>query len=252
MKEKFVLGIVPPHEHLVEAFDPPASLRHNNAFMMRSYDMDMLEFANSDKSSPIKASEFLWLVTQVVSAITHLHAHNVAHMDLKPDNFLLDLKTMTVRVSDLGMAKFTHTADGKHEIGGYGVTGSLMYIAPEVYTSNAMAEYDAKKADVFSLGITMFALLFNRGLWTKPSRKSYSFDMWVTKKIFCWYPLEDARAVELAPIIDLIKLMVKIDPTERPDMAEVETRMKALSVKMATRGKTKLDEIRPACETTLL
>lgn len=91
-----------------------------------------------------------YYLKKLVSALSHLHAHGVAHRDIKPDNILLDSK-FNLKLADFGMAGVKETEDQlfSEKIG----TGQ--YLAPEV---NGKNEYDGFKADIYSTGVTLFTM----------------------------------------------------------------------------------------------
>jgi len=65
---------------------------------------------------------------QIASAVSHIHASNVVHRDLKPDNVLLTSTgdDAEVKIIDFGLSqtyRFNHMNS---------VVGSPSYIAPEV------------------------------------------------------------------------------------------------------------------------
>ncbi|OHT01562.1 CAMK family protein kinase [Tritrichomonas foetus] len=86
---------------------------------------------------------------QIIFAIEYLHNHGICHRDLKPENILLD-KSMRIKIADFGFARWV-----KSEL----LTdpcGSPHYAAPEVLSGKP---YDGKAADVWSVGIILFALV---------------------------------------------------------------------------------------------
>ncbi|WP_165224811.1 serine/threonine-protein kinase [Aquisphaera insulae] len=101
---------------------------------------------------------------QVASALAHAHARGILHRDIKPSNLLLDTEGV-VWVSDFGLAKvdddeLTRTGD---------ILGTLRYMAPERFRGRGDA-----RADVYSLGLTLYELLVLRPAFDSPDRVALS------------------------------------------------------------------------------
>ncbi len=100
---------------------------------------------------PIDVEESIRIMQQVSSAITHAHANELVHRDIKPQNILMD-KNGQVKVTDFGIAvalsatSLTRTNS---------ILGSVHYLSPE----QARGGIATKKSDIYSLGIVFFELL---------------------------------------------------------------------------------------------
>ena len=90
------------------------------------------------------------LAVQVADALSYSHERGIIHRDIKPANLLLDAQGV-VWVTDFGLAKasenedLTHTGD---------IVGTLRYMSPERFSGMCDA-----RADVYSLGLTIYELL---------------------------------------------------------------------------------------------
>uniref|UniRef100_A0AAQ5YFP6 Protein kinase domain-containing protein n=1 Tax=Amphiprion ocellaris TaxID=80972 RepID=A0AAQ5YFP6_AMPOC len=87
---------------------------------------------------------------QIISALDFCHNHSICHRDLKPENLLLDEKN-NIRIADFGMASL-QVGDSLLETS----CGSPHYACPEVIRGE---KYDGRRADVWSCGVILFALL---------------------------------------------------------------------------------------------
>lgn len=77
------------------------------------------------------------MTSQLLSALAHLHANNITHRDVKPDNILVQsFRPFIVKLTDFGLSKMVDTEQTFLKT----FCGTLLYCAPEVY--NEYAEYD--------------------------------------------------------------------------------------------------------------
>ena len=110
-------------------------------------------------------AEALRYFREVVSAVDFLHTQRIAHRDLKLENVLISASG-SCKLADFGLA---HEYVGEVDIGLtdehvgeaeckvlYDVCGSKSYVAPEVLLNLG---YNGYSADVWSLGICLFAML---------------------------------------------------------------------------------------------
>ena len=98
---------------------------------------------------------------QVADALEYAHRQGIIHRDIKPSNLLLDARG-TVWVTDFGLAKvndqqnLTHTGD---------ILGTLRYMPPEAFEGKT-----DHRADVYSLGLTLYELLALRPAFREKDR----------------------------------------------------------------------------------
>lgn len=119
---------------------------------------------------------------QLVEAVAHVHSCGVAHMDVKPENLFL-------------------TAGGKLKLGDFGLSvsmedgpvvgrrGSVAYAAPENLRSKRDVDnlcgghrqsYDGQRADMWSIGITLFVFLYGYTPWEAACDESHEFRLFKT------------------------------------------------------------------------
>ena len=97
---------------------------------------------------------------QTARALSYAHARGIIHRDIKPSNLLLDAAGV-VWVTDFGLAKtsdeaMTHTGD---------ILGTIRYMSPERFKGQCDV-----RADVYSLGLTLYELLVLRPAFSSPDR----------------------------------------------------------------------------------
>lgn len=164
------------HKSAVQEIRCLSNLQHPNIVKVFAADLQfdvqgkswiyiLLEFCgagtlNQRLSSQTSDNTNLKWMVQIADALQYLHATNIMHRDLKPDNILLSNED-DIKVADFGLAR-TFSAkdrDDREWISVYlqayigTLAGSPFWMAPEVFYRH----YD-EKADVFSLGILFFCI----------------------------------------------------------------------------------------------
>nr|CDJ86356.1 Serine threonine protein kinase-related domain containing protein [Haemonchus contortus] len=141
---------------------------------------------------------------QIISALDFCHAHNICHRDLKPENLLLDERN-NIKVADFGMASLQVEGSMLETS-----CGSPHYACPEVIRGE---KYDGRKADVWSCGVILYALLVGalpfdddnlRNLLEKVKKGVFHIPHFVP-----------------ADVQSLLRAMIEVDPSKRYSLADV-------------------------------
>ena len=112
---------------------------------------------------------------QMVAGVRHMHQRGLAHLDLKPENFVLSADRRTAKVIDFGMCH--ELAHG--EVNDHRGRGTLNFAAPEIVTNRldlVDEAYEAKAADVWALGAVLFFMALGNFVLGTPG-KSHIPDM---------------------------------------------------------------------------
>jgi len=146
----------------------------------------------SSQRGPMTEREALLWLRQACLGVKELHARDVIHRDLKPNNLLMDAQG-NLRICDFGYA--CNVADQLS-----GIAGTPGYSSPECSPQTSSTDLiHSKKVDIYSLGACLQHLLLGR-----------------VPQGVADLPL-DASATTL----DLLHKMMRNDPDERPSIDEV-------------------------------
>ncbi|WP_299058438.1 serine/threonine-protein kinase [uncultured Nocardioides sp.] len=198
------------HPHLVRGYevltDPLPGM------VMETLGGEALDAVVEDQ--PIGAADAAMLGLQLCSALGWLHRHDWLHLDLKPANVVVEAGR--AKVIDLGLAG--RPGDGRP---GSGTRG---YLAPEQAVGRGLSP----ATDVWGLGVTLLECLTgdlpfgDEATWESRRRR----------------PLLDramptaprALPADLpAPLADVLRRCVALDPTARPDLAAVRSVLREIT-----------------------
>lgn len=145
------------HPYLVQFLGASYDADENEFYiMMEKIDGDHLGnfISNKTRSKTLSSSVSKYsryqICTQLINVIKFLHSCNPAiiYRDLKPENIMID-RFNNVKLTDFGLCRYMPESSEYKLTGG---TGTIRYMAPEVYMGR---HYDLK-ADVYSLGFILY------------------------------------------------------------------------------------------------
>lgn len=206
-----------------------ARLTHPNIVM--AFDADegevgpflVMEFVNgrdlaSEVASggPLPVADAVDRILQAARGLECAHGQGITHRDIKPGNLLRDADGV-VKVADLGLARITGPdAGGRTSLTQAGsIFGTVDYMSPEQAVDSATVD---QRADIYSLGCTLYFLLTGRAPYQGGSLMSV-----MLKHRDAPIPSLAAERPDVAPELDAIfARMVAKRPDDRyPLMADV-------------------------------
>jgi len=157
-------------------------MRLYHYFVYKNYILIVLEYMNNgDLKQFIKENKKLnpkgnfsealtaHFIIQILNSLGHLKDINIIHRDIKPENILLD-QNYNVKLGDFTLARRIY---GNETIT-TSRSGTLPYLSPECIEERKILTFsESEKLDLFSLGIVMYILLFNKHPFNYKSSLSY-------------------------------------------------------------------------------
>ena len=207
-----------PHVHVVDKCWTRDDVDYFESMYMPNGDLlDLL----SNPHSPVSDACKMRMAIQITDGVYELHSVDVVHRDLKPDNILLD-NNNNCYVSDFDLAEIA--SECVLEAGCAG-PGSRRYGAPELFSFKHEhdEEYDGKKADIWSLAITLVGLFTCCLPFVEANCKCVHYYNWKE----CNMQPDCFRHLP-SKIVPIVSDMLQINPVTRPDAHTVLTRLKAI------------------------
>ncbi|MFO0934985.1 MAG: protein kinase [Gemmataceae bacterium] len=157
------------------------------------------------KLGPLEPHVAAHYILQAAHGLNHILECGLIHRDLKPSNLLLD-RTGTIRILDLGLARFTNDEKDNltRQLQGKSILGTADYLAPE---QAILSDNIDIRADIYSLGATLYFLLSGRAPFENQS---------VTQKLLAHQIREPDPLVNVPDgLANICKKMMEKKPEDR-------------------------------------
>ncbi|RMZ89277.1 hypothetical protein DV736_g3492, partial [Chaetothyriales sp. CBS 134916] len=139
---------------------------------------------------------------QLINAVEHMHDRGLYHRDIKPENIFI-AHNGSMKLGDFGLAT---NADWCYDA----CVGSDRYMAPEQYDPAGVG-YSPAKADIWSIGICLLNVLFQRNPFVQPNEDD---------KLFADYRRDRQSIFDVFPSMsqdtfEILSVAMALDPSKR-------------------------------------
>ena len=146
------------HSNIISIHD--VFKENNTAYYVMEYHAAGSLGSLVDSRGALGKEDALYYVRQVASALGYIHSRRMMHLDVKPDNILIDDEGNAVLI-DFGLAKVYQ--EGAGDNGNRPRTSSIATYSPgyaplEQYNPSGVTSF-SPATDIYSLGATLFTLL---------------------------------------------------------------------------------------------
>ena len=223
---------------------------HFGVLVMEHMHSDLLHFLQRQPTRKLAERSAKRIFHQIAIGVDQCHSQGIAHLDLKPDNILLRVCPTSNRVTQVKLADFGFSVDFSHSISDrpmanqrgeeeseseddvsdgenseeersdkrvrYNfasdqlINGTIQYAPPELLFDRSEGAVYADKVDIWSLGITLFAMITGAFPYALVDGEMIANDFELIK-----LNTEDMRCY------DLIVNMLHFDPVCRLDIEQV-------------------------------
>ena len=153
-------------------------------------------------------NEALDFFQQIICGLEYCHKRLICHRDLKPENLLLRAHRKVLMIADFGMTSLNRPGSLLETS-----CGSPHYCSPSVIAGE---KYDGLKADIWSCGVILYAML--------TGRLPFDDEQDNIQRLLLKVQNGRYRIPSDTPALaqDLIKRMLMVDPDKRITIAEIK------------------------------
>jgi BR serine/threonine kinase len=201
VRREIALMRVVNHPNIIRQIDVLESPGHLHIVLEYAERGELFDYLIARRYLP----EFLALdfFRQITLGLEYLHSHGICHRDLKPENILLDSNNR-IKIADFGFARWIRRDIAETSC------GSPHYAAPEVIRG---IQYDGRRADIWSLGVILYALLAGYLPFDDPSMRNLLHKVKRGAFEMPAFP---------ADIQNLIRAMITVDPVQRITIEDIK------------------------------
>ena len=199
--------------NLLEVIDDPED---TNLYLVMPYcdRGPIVTLSKEGTCAPLDVDVARGYMRQITAGLAYLHSKHVAHMDIKPDNILLN-SSQRCCLSDFGTSEFF---DGDSNML-RGLRGTPAFASPEAMASDVFNPF---QADVWSLGVTFYVMLFGKQPFKGHTLAELVKSIVHDEVAYDQLP-DDALPEDYDDAIDLMCLMLSRNPVARPSASALRS-----------------------------
>ena len=123
-------------------------------FVLQKGNEDVFEhFSQLSNNNKLRAKKVIKCVRSMIHCLIELHKHNLAHNDIKPENFVFRIAPSP---NEVALIDFGFSSDDKKPYEGDSCEGTEMFIHP--HATRVQKSPSRMRNDLFAIGISLFNL----------------------------------------------------------------------------------------------
>ena len=149
------------HKNIIEYYDF-FDLNNLGCIIMEYAKFGDLEYFQRilNKKRYFSETLLVYIAKQVLDGLYYLHKSKIVHMDIKPQNILIDDKLM-IKLTDFSNSFILSEVPHNKKIF-LPLCGTYLYMSPEILSQSSIDFEDFNKIDLFSFGIVLYNLAYEQ------------------------------------------------------------------------------------------
>ncbi|EGO24333.1 hypothetical protein SERLADRAFT_349007, partial [Serpula lacrymans var. lacrymans S7.9] len=186
------------HGHIVRLLEVIDDKLNDRIYMVMEYlSGGEIKWRNSNNEPILKVDQCRRICRDVILGLEYLHYQGIIHRDIKPANLLWTADRQMVKITDFGVSHFSYAqrlaAAGRGQVALDNPNDPILlddsdlskragtppFLAPEVISeysteTSPSISVTATTIDIWSLGATLYCLLFGRVPFMAPDSSEYN------------------------------------------------------------------------------
>lgn len=197
--------------HVIKVFD----ICYNSLYLCIIMEFVENNFSLCSHSiADMSEEEFYPFFYQTVCAVEEIHNYGLLHLDIKPENILIDADGL-VKLTDFGISAIKGWLQNSNRPIPYKRKGSWYCLSPEQLTCSPVSE----ATDVFSLGILLHTFLFKKHPFLVEGDLHASQENIINAKVIT--PIIKPNK-KMAPLVDICQIILQKNPNHRATLKTVK------------------------------
>ena len=101
-----------------------------------------------------------FIAFQILNGLQFIHESEIIHMDIKPQNILFD-ENLNIKITDFSISLSYKISDKNSKKINLPLSGTCLYMSPEVLSHESVDYEECNKIDIFSFGVVLYNLAFD-------------------------------------------------------------------------------------------
>ena len=137
---------------------------------LKDYGCIIMEFAkfgdldnfqkNLIKKKCLSETLLAYITMQIINGLYYIHQSKIIHMDIKQQNILID-ENFNIKITDFSVS-FPYEKYKENDKINLPLCGTSLFMSPEVLLKAQIDYEDCSKIDMFSLGVVLYNLAFEK------------------------------------------------------------------------------------------